>query len=260
MTVESALHKSFSLSVNLQGSSVELRTVNAARLVGRYAYGKYMAIGVERILMLCQQQGIKATFFTPGAEARMHPAMIREIVSAGHEIAAHGDALEDHATLGDKEAEVLTRAHDAIATAAGVAPVGWRAPDGMLSKDTLPLLAKLGYRYDSSFQDDDFPYALAQDGGGQMIEVPQNEMLIDQVLFAIRQTHDRVLKNWTEEFDGSSAAGCFSCMTLHPRPDYGVGRASRMEMLGRFIAHVRATPGVTFRTCAEVASAARAQL
>lgn len=257
MTVETALHGTFSLTVNLHGSSVELRQVSAERLVGRYAYGKYMSIGVERILRLCQQHGIAATFFVPGAEARMHPSLIREIASAGHEIAAHGDALEDHAALGDNEAEVLARAHDAIADAAGVAPVGWRAPDGMLSKETLPLLARLGYRYDSSFQDDDFPYSLAPEGANGLIEVPQNEMLIDQVLFSIRQTHDRVLKNWTEEFDGASTAGCFSCMTLHPRPDYGVGRASRMDMLNHFIAHVRATPGVTFKTCAQAAALAR---
>lgn len=258
MTVENALRQTFSLTVNLHGSSVELRTVSAARLVGRYAYGNYMPIGVERIMALCQRHGIAATFFVPGAEARMKPSLIREIAAAGHEIAAHGDALEDHSTLGDNEADVLARAHDSIADVVGTAPVGWRAPDGMLSRQTLPLLARLGYRYDSSFQDDDFPYSLAPEGGGTLFEVPQNEMLIDQVFFSIRQTHDRVFKNWTEEFDGANAAGCFSCMTLHPRQDYGIARASRMDMLDRFITHVRGTDGVAFRTCSQVAEAARA--
>jgi peptidoglycan/xylan/chitin deacetylase (PgdA/CDA1 family) len=260
MTVEQALHKSFTISVNVHGSSVELKTVSAERLVGRYAYGSYMPIGVERIMRLLQKHKIRATFFVPGAEARMKASLVREIVAAGHEVAAHGDALEDHSTLGDAEADVLKRAHDSISAVIGAAPVGWRAPDGMFSKHTIPLLAGMGYLYDSSFQDDDFPYSLAPEGGGKMIEVPQNEMLIDQVFFAIRQTHDRVLKNWTEEFDGANAAGCFSCMTLHPRQDYGVARASRIDMLDAFITHVSQTPGVTFRTCAEAAQLAAVKL
>jgi peptidoglycan/xylan/chitin deacetylase (PgdA/CDA1 family) len=256
MTVEKAFASTFCLTVNVHGSSVELRTVSADRLVARYAYGNYMPIGVERILTMCERHGIRATFFVPGLEARLKPSLVREIDAAGHEVAAHGDALEDHATLGDKEREVLARAHGSLGDVLGKAPVGWRAPDGQLSRQTLPILQELGYRYDASFQDDDFPYVLSAEGAPGMIEIPQNEMLIDQVLFAIRQPHDRVLKNWVEEYDAYRAAGCFVSMTLHPRPDYGVGRASRMVTLDTFIAHVRQA-GSTFGTCAETAEVAR---
>jgi peptidoglycan/xylan/chitin deacetylase (PgdA/CDA1 family) len=257
MTAEKTFARSFALTVNMLGSSVELRTVSADRLVARYAYGNYMPIGVERILMLCEKHKIRATFFVPGLEARLKPSLVREIDAAGHEIAAHGDALEDHSKLGDQEAEVLKRAHAALGDALGRAPVGWRAPDGVLSADTLALLQALGYRYDASFQDDDFPYVLSAEGAPGMVEIPQNEMLIDQVLFSIRQPHDRVLKNWREEFDACHAAGCFTAMTLHPRQDFGVGRASRMVMLDQFLAHVRST-GVEFKTCAAIAEATAA--
>jgi len=256
MSIESVSARNVSISVNLHGSSVELRTVSKERLLGRYAYGKYLPIGVERVLRLLETRGVRATFFVPGAEARAWPALVREIAGQGHEIAAHGDAMEDHGALGDSEEAVLKRAHDSIAEVVGVAPLGWRAPDGLLSRRTLPLLSAMGYRYDSSFQDDDFPYRLDSDGGQGMIEIPQNEMLMDSTYFSIRQTHDRVLKNWTEEFQGMHAAGGYSCITLHPRPDYGVGRPSRIDMLDTFIQQIQAMPDARFKTCGEVASAA----
>lgn len=77
---------------------------------------------------------------------------------------------------------------------------------------------------------------------------------MDQTLFAIRQTHDHVLKNWTEEFDGLQSEGCYGCLTLHPRPDYGIGRASRVVMFDRFIDHLKRIRGaVTFKTCGQAA-------
>lgn len=250
----------FSITVNLHGTSVELRQVSRERLVGRYAYGKYAALGVERMLTLFADMGIAATFFVPALEAEMNPGLIKEIMAAGHEIASNGYALEDHSTLGDAEGAILEKARDVLAGVIGSAPLGWRAPDGLMSYKTIGLLASLGYLYDSSFQDDDHPYSLAADDGGGMVELPQNEILLDQTLFAIRQTHDRVLKNWTEEFVGLRREGCYANMTLHPRPDYGVGRASRMVMLAEFLRFIRDNGPVNFRTCAEVARSAAKQV
>lgn len=258
---ESVPAGTFSISVNLHGNAVELRQVSEDRLVGRYAYGNYMPVGAVRLLELFARRGIRATFFVPGREAERNPGLLRDIVSAGHEVAANGYALEDHGALGDEELPTLKKAHDVLSNALGRAPTGWRAPDGLLSKDTLRHLSSLGYAYDASFQDDDFPYALDADGGAGMIEVPQNQYLLDATLYGVRMTHDRVLKNWVEEFDAHHLAGCYLCMTLHPRPDYGVGRPSRMDMLDDFLGHVaRAPGGVRFQTCGEVAATARARL
>lgn len=258
---ESVPAGTFTVSVNLHGSSVELRQVTEDRLVGRYAYGNYMPVGTVRLLELFERHGIVATFFVPAREAERHPGLVRDIAAAGHEIAANGYTLEDHGKLGAEEPAMLRKAHDILTRVAGRAPVGWRAPDGLLSKDTISHLAALGYLYDASFQDDDFPYALDADGGPGMIEVPQNQYLLDATLYGVRMTHERVLKNWTEEFDAHHLAGCYLCMTLHPRPDYGVGRPSRMDMLDQFLRHVERAPGgVRFATCGDVARIARERL
>jgi peptidoglycan-N-acetylglucosamine deacetylase len=105
-----------------------------------------------------------------------------------------------------------------------------------------------------SFQDDDFPYSLKSDGGGAMVELPQNEMLIDATLWNVRQTHERVLKTWIEEFEGLYNESCYACLTLHPRSDFGSGRASRIALVEAFLRHVRSLPDVAVTTCGTLAS------
>ena len=232
--IEAATGGILALTVNVHGTSVELRQTTVEGLVGKYSSGNYLVNGVDRLLKLFGDRGINATFFVPGREAEMNPELIREIQSEGHEIAANGYALENHAELGEAEEDILRRAHEALASCTGLAPRGWRAPDGWLSDKTLPLLATMGYLYDSSFQDDDFPYPLEPDGGGGMIEIPQNQYLLDQTLFSVKQPDRRVLKNWVEEYDGLKSENAFACMTLHPRQDYGVGRAPPDAHTGGF--------------------------
>ncbi|PDT63989.1 chitin deacetylase [Bradyrhizobium ottawaense] len=243
----------FTVSVNLHGTSVERRSVSSDRLVGRFGYGKYLGDGTERLLKLLEAHQISATFFVPIREAELHPFLIEELIQRGHEIAANGYELEDHSKLGEKEKDVIKRTHEALSSRLGKSVAGWRAPYGMVSEHTRDYLAEIGFSYDSSFQDDDHPYIVAT-GKKHLVEIPQNQMLMDQTLFGMRQTDGRVFTNWVEEFDGLQSEGCYGCMTLHPRSDYGIGRASRIMMLDRFFKHLKRIPGaVMFRTCAEVA-------
>src|SRR5690349_21109929 len=58
---------------------------------------------IDRILGLLDSKGIKATFFTLGWIAERYPAMVRDIVARGHELASHG--------YGHERASNLTEAH-----------------------------------------------------------------------------------------------------------------------------------------------------
>jgi len=254
MTQSSVGARVVNVTVNLVGTSHELQEVSEDRLWGRYSYGKYpVNAGIERMLDLFERTGIKATFFVPAFEAARAPDVVRMVAIAGHEVAAHGNAMEDHSRLGDGEAELLAKAHEKLSEIIGVAPAGWRAPGGTMSADTLRHLAALGYTYDSSFQDDDLPYSLKADGGGTMVELPQNEMLIDATLWNVRQTHERVLKTWIEEFEGLYNEGCYACLTLHPRSDFGSGRASRIVIVEAFLRHIRSRSDMTITTCGKLA-------
>lgn len=245
------------VSVNFHGTSVERRLNPDGPLYGKGGYGRYSAnVGNARILNLLASRGIRATWFVPAFEAQQYPDQIEAILDGGHEIASHGEMMEDHSALdSDVAAATLERAHDTLTRMTGRAPMGFRAPHGLLSESTLGHLVRLGYRYDSSFQDDFHPYRLDDDGGPGMIEIPQNEMLIDATLYGVRQTHQRLLKWWSEELDAACEERCLVMLTLHPRSDYGSGRASRIEAVGHFLDLV-AVRGIESRTCLELAGSA----
>lgn len=108
----------------------------------------------DHVLALFEQAGVKATFFTLGWVAARHPALIRRIAEAGHEIASHGWDHRRVFTLSEAEFRAdLDKAHKAIEDAAGRSPTGYRAPSFSIDARTPfahPVLAERGYAYSSS--------------------------------------------------------------------------------------------------------------
>jgi len=243
------------VTVNLDAEAVDLHEARKENLYGRYSYGRYgMRAGVWRLLDVLRAQDVQATFFVPALDAENNPQVVEAIAADAHEIAARGYAFEDHSKLGVQERATLQRAHDALTKVTGVAPVGWRAPLGLVTHDTLGYLADLGYLYDSSFQDDDYPYVVQVASGRQIVELPSFQFFEDSTLYNPRHSHIRLLKIWKEEFDAVYSEGHFVNLTLHPRGDYGSGRTVRARIVDDFLTYVRRHPGVYFATCREMAA------
>ncbi len=113
-----------------------------------------VARNVQRILDLLEQRGIKATFFTLGWVAERYPALIRQIVSQGHELASHGYGHERASDL-TQEAffDDVSRAKCILEDLAGVEIKGYRAPSFSIGAGNLwafDSLVRAGYRYSSS--------------------------------------------------------------------------------------------------------------
>ena len=108
----------------------------------------------DAVLALFDQAGVKGTFFTLGWVAERHPALVRRIVAAGHEIASHGwDHGRVFTMTPDAFRADIRRAHAAITDAGGVAPKGYRAPSFSIDARTPwahAVLAEEGYAYSSS--------------------------------------------------------------------------------------------------------------
>jgi len=108
----------------------------------------------DKVLALFDEAGVKATFFTLGWIAERHPAMMRRIADAGHEIASHGWDHDRVFTLGAEAfAADLKRARTAIEDASGQAVRGYRAPSFSIDQRTpwaFEVLAEQGYAYSSS--------------------------------------------------------------------------------------------------------------
>jgi polysaccharide deacetylase family protein (PEP-CTERM system associated) len=105
-------------------------------------------------LELLARHHVTATFFVLGWVAERHPLLVARIRSAGHEIASHGWSHRRVYELDEASFEAdLARATGALEAAGAPAPIGFRAPEWSINDRSLwalPVLARLGFRYDSS--------------------------------------------------------------------------------------------------------------
>ncbi len=87
-----------------------------------------------------------------GCRAASERRPLRQIATAGHEIASHSFAHDPwlHLYSDEQLADELSRAEQAIEAATGVRPIGFRGPGFSLSAPTLALLAERGYLYDAT--------------------------------------------------------------------------------------------------------------
>lgn len=109
---------------------------------------------LRRVLDLCRERGAKGTFFTLGWIARRYKALVREIVSEGHELASHGhDHLRADRVGPDVFARDITEAKQVLEDISGQPVLGYRAPCFSISQPNLWALEAIrdaGYRYSSS--------------------------------------------------------------------------------------------------------------
>ena len=112
---------------------------------------------VQHVLDLLDATEQKATFFFTGRFAGEFPAIARNCMERGHEVASHSDGhslLTRFASLRELKDD-LARSVDSIAQATGKKPCGFRAPKWSVTPemevDVFEILAELGITYDSSF-------------------------------------------------------------------------------------------------------------
>jgi polysaccharide deacetylase family protein (PEP-CTERM system associated) len=108
----------------------------------------------HRCLDLCDEFGVRATYFTLGWVARKFPELVREIHARGHELACHSFWHRPVYSLTPEEfRDDLRQARDTIEQTAGVQLLGYRAPSWSITAKSiwaLDILAEEGFAYDSS--------------------------------------------------------------------------------------------------------------
>ncbi|NJC68621.1 polysaccharide deacetylase [Planosporangium thailandense] len=257
----------FTFDVDAESGVLGASPEAASRMsvMSHQAYGPL--VGVPRILSILERHDVRSTFFVPGYTAVRYPQVVRAIVDAGHEIAHHGYLHEAMAGLSEvAEAEILDRGLEAIEKAAGVTPVGYRAPMWELNYQSPALLAQRGFLYDSSLMDADVPYELAVRPGAverNLVEIPIQWALDDWEQYCyipdfsgsgLIESPRKAAEIWRLEFEGlRSVGGCF-VLTNHP---FLSGRPSRAAVLEELIAHVVSCDDVWVAPLAEIAAYVR---
>jgi peptidoglycan/xylan/chitin deacetylase (PgdA/CDA1 family) len=91
-------------------------------------------------------RGAQATFFLVGEQADRRPALVRELVAAGHEVALHGHRHRNLMRVGARAlAADLDRGAAVVEDAAGVAVARHRPPYGIYTRTGLALVRARGW-------------------------------------------------------------------------------------------------------------------
>lgn len=108
----------------------------------------------DALLEAMDRHGAHGTFFVLGWVAARHPALVRRIAAAGHEVASHGWSHRRVTSLWPNDfRDEVRRSRQVLREAAGTEVVGYRAPNFSLVRGwewALDVLLGEGYRYDSS--------------------------------------------------------------------------------------------------------------
>ena len=220
--------------------------------------GEFGAVASTRILELHRTQCIPSTWFIPGFTIETYPQACEAVVQGGHEVAHHSWAHVAPASQSREEEEAdMVRANEVIKRLTGRYAVGYRSPAWDLSANTVDLLIKYGFEYDSSMMGADYmPYRARQGDvvelgksvqfgpASSLIEMPISWTLDDHPHFEYwrlpdtvnpgLQSPQTVMAGWLDEFRyfKKSVEWGVLTYTLHP---YVIGRGYRMLAFEGFI-------------------------
>lgn len=220
--------------------------------------------GVERMLAIFAEHGVRTTWCIPGVVAEEHPRVVRAIHDAGHEIAGAGYAHENFSGLDRaQQRDSMLKGCQALENITGSRPLGFRAPAGSYAPGLGDDLRDAGLLWSSSWCGDDLPY-LHPPGASSaaLVELPLHVELEDQPYFAFNlapavpasqariASYADVLLNWQRDFAGFQRFGLCYVMRLHPEI---LGTVGRSGLLDEWLRWLKQQEHVWFATAAQVA-------
>ncbi len=220
------------------------------------AYGN--RVGIFRILDVLDQFGLTPSVALGSGAAELCPELVDELSRRNACFMAHGDFASRRITSKMSDAEeraFIARARDAIAKAAGDAPLGWCGQDFNQSADTPARLIEAGFEYTTDWANDDRPYLL----NGKLVALPPQPEWNDLEAIRLRGVTVPVwADNIAEAFAvlHEEGGGTFN-LTLHP---WIAGQPHRIRYLREALSRILGKSGIWRTTTDELAKAARAQL
>lgn len=222
-------------------------------------------IGIYRLLDALDRVGAQASIAANSAIAERYPALIRDIVGAGHEIVAHATDMNATIATGVPEGEeraMIGRTLDVLEQATGQRPTGWLSIARSQSFNTPAVLAAAGLTYMCDWVNDDLPYRMTT-AGGPILNLPLNHELSDrQILNVQQQSMESYVEQIQDAFawlrdEAASHGGRMLPLNLTP---YITGLPYRMAAFEGLLQWLAVQSGHGFATGADIAALASAQL
>ncbi|MGF6113495.1 polysaccharide deacetylase family protein [Pseudomonas frederiksbergensis] len=217
--------------------------------------------GVDRLLGLFAELGVKSSWCIPGIVADENPEHIKAILAGGHEIACAGYRHQhyDNLTLAEQSAEIA-KGCQALAALTGVRPTGFRIPAGNGAPGFIEALRDQGIRWSSSWRGDDLPFA--HPTAPEVIELPLHYELEDEPYFAFNlspavppaqsriASYSHTLGNLQMDFAGFYRFGLCYVLRLHPEI---IATPGRIGVLRELLQGIQQHQDVWIATAGEVA-------
>ncbi len=146
-------------------------------------------VGIYRLLDTFAKNGVTISVAVNAAIADRYPALLRDIVAAGHEIVAHSTDMNGTIATGLAEADeraLILASLDTLERTTGTRPRGWLSIARSQSFATPSLLVEAGVTYMLDWVNDDLPYAMTTPVGS-IINLPLNHELSDRQIIAVQQ-------------------------------------------------------------------------
>ena len=216
-------------------------------------------IAVDRLLDAFAQVDARVTVAANSVVAERYPALLADIVAAGHEIVAHSTDMNGTIATGLAEADeraLIAASLDGLERATGTRPCGWLSIARSQSFATPRLLAEAGVEYQCDWVNDELPYRMTTPAGG-IVNLPLNHELSDRQILTVQQqpvaSYVEQIEDAWRWLDGEVDAHGGRLLPLHLTP-YIIGLPYRIDALERLLTSLAAKPGVWFATGTELAA------
>jgi peptidoglycan/xylan/chitin deacetylase (PgdA/CDA1 family) len=207
--------------------------------------------GAYRLMRLAKEHGLPATFCVNARVAELFPAVVRQIVESGFELAGHNYA-QDQVLPGLTEKEERDVIHDSLAIlerVSGVRPRGWLSSTIAVTEHTSALLADAGLLWHGDYNYLDTPCKV-ETARGSIVAIPHSDYADNRVLRAAPRDWLQCYRDTFDYLYRREPNG-FINITMHGH--FG-GRPLVSAMLDQILTYLRSFPDVWFPRHDELAN------
>ncbi|TZF83561.1 polysaccharide deacetylase family protein [Pedobacter sp. BS3] len=214
--------------------------------------------GIPRMLDNWDKLGIKVTSHMVGAAVLKNPELAKEIVSRGHEAAAHGMNWSNSYNMSyEDETKFIKDGVDAVKNATGATPIGYNANWLRRGENTLSVLQELGFKYHIDDLSRDEPFII-QVNNKDFVVVPytlrcNDILLIEGKGFSTDQFFNQVKAEFDQLYAESEYKRRQLSISFHDRIG---GTPQMVKTAYDLIKYIQSHKGVSFKRKDEIAEIA----
>ncbi len=218
-------------------------------------------IGLYRLLDAFAQAGATVSVATNSTIAERYPAVLADIVAAGHEIIAHSTDMNGTVASGlpiDEERALIATALGTLERVSGKRPAGWLSIARSQSWNTVDLLREAGVSFCCDWVNDELPWRF----NNGLINLPLNHELSDREIIATQQhSAESYAEQIGDAFDwlaGEAATRGGRMLPIHVTP-YIMGLPYRIDAFETLLTTLAGRAETWFAPGGEIVDAWSAQ-